>query len=309
LRAPEEGDVLCRTLVSMVSTGTEMRVWSGVEKWVSFPYVPGYSSVAEVVESKSSSLANGTLVYVRGGALKDMKMIWGGHSAWTIGPASELPVLGTNVPAEEWTFLAPLAIALHGVRRSRAEAGDKVVVFGVGLIGMLAARILLARGCEVACVDMSPFRLEKARAGGVNITIKPGAGGAAEELKKYWPKGADIAIEATANTAAIEPAIACLRERSAGNEPSPRLLLLSSYTQPIVFQYRPAYIRELEVKLSYSNTVSDLFAARDMLGHGHVRVGDLITLRGTASEAPDMYRQLKERGGEHFTAVIQWDDK
>ena len=52
---------------------------------------------------------------------------------------------------------------MQSVNQSGAKAGDKVVVFGCGPIGLLALATLADRGVtDTVAVDLSPARLELA---------------------------------------------------------------------------------------------------------------------------------------------------
>jgi len=63
------------------------------------------------------------------------------------------------------------SIALHGVRRADLKIGEFGVVFGVGLLGLLAIQILKASGVRVACVDLNASRLELANNLGADLAI------------------------------------------------------------------------------------------------------------------------------------------
>jgi (R,R)-butanediol dehydrogenase / meso-butanediol dehydrogenase / diacetyl reductase len=79
-----------------------------------------------------------------------------------------------DLPYEIAALTEPLAVALHGVNRSQAKPGDKVVVFGCGPIGLGMLVWLLDRGItDVVAVDIAPERLERARALGVRAAIDP----------------------------------------------------------------------------------------------------------------------------------------
>ncbi len=79
-----------------------------------------------------------------------------------------------DLPYEIAALTEPLAVALHGVNRSQAKPGDKVVVFGCGPIGLGMLVWLLDRGItDVVAVDIAPERLERARALGVQAAIDP----------------------------------------------------------------------------------------------------------------------------------------
>ena len=63
-------------------------------------------------------------------------------------------------------LVEPLTIGLHGATRARVTAGDKVVVFGAGTIGLMAAFACLSYGAEPFLVDVVQERLDFARVSG-----------------------------------------------------------------------------------------------------------------------------------------------
>lgn len=68
----------------------------------------------------------------------------------------------------------PFAVALHGVNRSGAQPGDKVVVFGAGPIGLGVVAMLRQRGVsDVIVVDRVEARLDRALAMGAAHALNP----------------------------------------------------------------------------------------------------------------------------------------
>jgi threonine dehydrogenase-like Zn-dependent dehydrogenase len=79
-----------------------------------------------------------------------------------------------GVPYEVAALTEPLAVALHGVNRAQVKAGDKVVVFGCGPIGLGMVMWLVDRGItDVVALDLAPERLARAMALGAKATINP----------------------------------------------------------------------------------------------------------------------------------------
>jgi len=68
------------------------------------------------------------------------------------------------------------SIALQGVRLAQPTLGERFVVFGMGLVGLLAAQSLRASGCAVLAVDMNAERLALAEQfGAKSVNIGQGA--------------------------------------------------------------------------------------------------------------------------------------
>ena len=77
-------------------------------------------------------------------------------------------VLPETLSYEDGASVEPLAVAVHCVRRSAAQAGQSAFVFGLGTIGLHVAQVLLAHGVEpVLGVDLAELRRRKAEELGV----------------------------------------------------------------------------------------------------------------------------------------------
>jgi len=80
-----------------------------------------------------------------------------------------------GVPYDVAAMCEPLAVALHGVNRAEAKAGEKVAVFGCGPIGLGMVLWLADRGVtEIVALDLADERLERAKALGAKYVINPG---------------------------------------------------------------------------------------------------------------------------------------
>jgi len=88
-------------------------------------------------------------------------------------PASMVALIPESVDDETAAFTAIGAIALHGVHRTAAGAGDVIPVVGLGLIGLLAVQILRAYGVTVIGVDPIEARRELAISFGAERTFGP----------------------------------------------------------------------------------------------------------------------------------------
>src|SRR6188472_3646378 len=58
-----------------------------------------------------------------------------------------------GVSPEHAAFSTVGAIAMHGVRRAEVQLGDTACVIGLGLIGQLVVRLLIAAGVQVVGID------------------------------------------------------------------------------------------------------------------------------------------------------------
>lgn len=142
---PGKSEVLIRTEQTLISTGTELTFLTGEcpekSKWseyIHYPQKSGYSNVGIIEE-------------VGEGVSKDLigKRVasFSGHSQYVIVNVNELRMINYEIKPEEATFFALAETTINGIRRTGIELGNRVVVYGAGIVGQLAARFLLAGGC------------------------------------------------------------------------------------------------------------------------------------------------------------------
>ena len=79
-----------------------------------------------------------------------------------------------GIPYDIAAMCEPLAVAMHGVNRMEVKAGDKVVVFGCGPIGLGMILWLIDRGVtDLVALDLAPERRERALALGARAAPDP----------------------------------------------------------------------------------------------------------------------------------------
>jgi L-iditol 2-dehydrogenase len=103
----------------------------------------------------------------------------GGHAAFvripsrfiTQGNIMELPA---EVSDTEASLLEPLSCVVNGVRSSRIELGDAVVIYGAGPIGLMHVMLCRAAGAaKLIVIDVRADRLQRAQSLGCDVAINP----------------------------------------------------------------------------------------------------------------------------------------
>lgn len=213
-------DVRLKTLYSGISAGTELTQYRGTnpylhKQWdsalrlfraapgtLSYPIrTVGYEEVGEVVEvgADVTDIAPGSTVF---GA-------WGHRTHHVAGadyvrprlmPAGLEPILGI--------FSHLGAIALNGVHDATIRIGETVAVFGLGALGQIVAQLARASGARVIAVDLLEERLALARELGAHQAVNAAREPVAEVVKaETGGRGADVCLEVTGATAALNEAI------------------------------------------------------------------------------------------------------
>jgi threonine dehydrogenase-like Zn-dependent dehydrogenase len=92
--------------------------------------------------------------------------------------------------------------AYYPLTRLAASGLDVVVVSGLGPVGLLATLFGSRMGAEVVGIDPSPERRALAERLGAARTFDPSAGPIGEQVKEWYPRGADKLVEASGAAAA-----------------------------------------------------------------------------------------------------------
>ena len=196
------GGVLVQSLFSLISTGTEMMKlaeakMSMVGKARARPdqvrkvldtvaqqgavatykkvmnrldsYTPlGYSLCGVVVEvgCGAEEFRVGQLVAAAGNE-------YALHAEYNWIPVNMCAPVPPGVSPEHAAFSTVGAIAMHGVRRAEVQLGDTACVIGLGLVGQLVVRLLIASGVRVIGFDVIEERCRLAEQTGAVLCAAP----------------------------------------------------------------------------------------------------------------------------------------
>ena len=83
----------------------------------------------------------------------------GSHAEVVCVPKNLCAKVPDSVTDEQATFTVIGAIGLQSIRLAAPTLGEKFVVFGTGLIGLMTVQLLLSCGCNVMAVDIDENRL------------------------------------------------------------------------------------------------------------------------------------------------------
>jgi predicted dehydrogenase/threonine dehydrogenase-like Zn-dependent dehydrogenase len=218
-----------------------------------------------------------------------------------------------GVAAEHAAFATVGAIAMQGVRRSEVSLGETACVIGLGLIGQLVVRLLVASGVSVVGLDMVESRCRAAEKAGALRCAKPDDEGIREVeqvlLDRSGGLGADHILLAAGgdSNGPVEVAARLARDRA-------RVVDIGK--TKLDLPWTAYYNKELDVRFSrsygpgrYDPTYElegvdypagyvrwterrNLASFLDLVAAGSVDVTTLIDGIHPIEEAEDVYRQL-----------------
>lgn len=158
LREPAGDEVLVQTLASAVSRGTETLIFQGrvpqsqhekmrapfQEGDFTFPIKYGYASVGQVLQGPRPLLGRRVFCLYP-------------HQNLYVLPAKDVVPVPDEVPTERAVLAANMETALNGLWDVPPKIGDRIVVIGCGVVGMLAACLAAdVPGTWVGMIDTNP---------------------------------------------------------------------------------------------------------------------------------------------------------
>jgi 2-desacetyl-2-hydroxyethyl bacteriochlorophyllide A dehydrogenase len=197
LGEPKAGELKLKTLVSLMSTGTENIIFNrnfdsgtGWDNWVKYPFYPGYTASAKVVD-----LGEGVKDIKKG----DRVVIRRGHASGHIVPENECINIPDGISDEDAAWFGLAKISAMGAKVAKLALASSVVVVGAGPIGQMAIRWCVAAGAwPVIAVDPVAMRIELAKRGGATHGFAKPLGQAIEEINAACGgTGPDTIIDST----------------------------------------------------------------------------------------------------------------
>ena len=274
LTDPGAGDLVVDVRHSGISTGTEKLFWSGQMPpfpGMGYPLVPGYEASGEVVEAGADTVFRpGDIVFVPGAnCYGDVKGLFGGASKRLVTAADRVVKIDTGLGAEG-ALLALAATARHAVAGLDTDLPELIV--GHGVFGRLLARLTIAAGGKAPTV----WEIDADRQTGADgyTVVHPDD----DDRRDY-----NCIFDASGVGSLLDTLVTRLAKNG-------EIVLAGFYAEPLQFAFPPAFMREARFRIAAEWTRADLIATRDLIDHGALSLGGLITHTVPARQATTAYQ-------------------
>src|SRR5687768_8676238 len=221
-RPLESHEVRLQTLYSGISAGTELTAYRGSNPYLHKQWDPsrklfipteqptltypvsgwGYEEVGEVIElgSEAKDVSIGDVIFGT----------WGHRTHHIVEEDYARDRVQAKSLDEIFGIFSQIgAIAINGVHDARIRIGETVAVFGMGTLGQIVGQLARKSGATVIGMDRFEKRLEIAmQSGAADMVLNAGKDEVAERIRAVTDnRGADVAIEVTGSTIALNQAI------------------------------------------------------------------------------------------------------
>lgn len=213
----------------------------------------------------------------------------GGMAERALVPASAIVPLPAGLDPRDACLVEPVAVAVHGVRRSGVRPGQQALVVGAGTIGLCAVVAARAAGALVDVVARHDHQREAAERLGASLEVRPGP--------VY-----DVVFESAGTSAALATAVAHCRSTG-------RVVLLGTPWDGLELPALDLAIREVSLvpSMAYgrSGASRDVDVAAAMLATQPEIAATLITHRFPLDAAAEAFRVAADRASGAIKVVLE----
>ncbi|MCI4362980.1 MAG: alcohol dehydrogenase catalytic domain-containing protein [Thermoplasmata archaeon] len=202
---------------------------------------------------------------------------------------------------EEGALLEPAACALTALRAVSFASGNRVIVLGLGPVGLLYARVAHALGAGwIGGTELSPLRREAANRGGVDVVLDPREPAKVREAVEQGTRGAgaDLVVVATGAPAAVELAGTLARRGGTLN-----LFGLPLAGSRLGMDLQQLYLRGVRVVPTYATTERDVADLHALVARGRLPLADLVSHRLPLAEIEGAF-ELAARPEEALKVLV-----
>ncbi len=312
--AVQPGKVIVKTVFSSVSSGTERANLLGdpntnLSRNSSprplFPRYPGYSASGIVVEVGEgvTSVAPGDRVAV----------IDTDHCRYVCTAEKNVFKIDNSTSFSEAALWHIATFPLAAIRKCKLEIAESAIVMGLGVLGMMAVKLLHAAGATpIIAVDPVESKRQWALENGADYALDPFEPDFADKARKLTGGGVRVGIEVTGNGKGLDGILDCMARfgrvallgctRNSDftidyyrKVHGPGITLVGAHTnaRPVVESYPGMWTRWDDVK-----------ALRQLHATGRVEFASMVAEIHDIAAAPEVYGRLAT---ERFFPVVQYN--
>lgn len=310
----ESNEALIENEASIISAGTELSRVFALKPGITFPIRPGYGSIGHII-AKGEALNDyeiGQRVFYAGQHCSINKFKCSSKDLM-----SHIFKVPEDIDPIEATMVCMINICLTAPNNSNVKLGDKVAVFGLGMVGLLAALLYELAGTTVFGIDPVQTRCDFARSMGIqNVISCPPEKQVDAIMALTNQQGVDISVEAVGHSSVIKNAVLAARKFG-------EVILLGTprveYQGNITEVFNPIHMKTLTVKGNLTHCVPlknepgmklsterNITLSFDLIKSKKIDASKLISHIIKPEEAEETYHGLYKEKDKYRCAVIDW---
>jgi threonine dehydrogenase-like Zn-dependent dehydrogenase len=211
----------------------------------------------------------------------------GGYAEYIRVPERMLMAVPDDVSLADAALVDTIAVACHGIARADVRAGEDVVIFGAGPIGLSALMVLSEMGAgRLGVVEVNEGRRRIAAEFGARFVCSPRDEGYQQRLRDdFGGAGPDAALEFAGRADAIKGALDIVR-------PGGRAALVGVTFEPLTIYPIAITMREVSIFPVFSTRAVDNEAALAFIRRRRDEAARLVSDVITIDSLPAVFADL-----------------
>lgn len=206
----------------------------------------------------------------------------GGLGQYVVTQGADVFSIAEHVPFDQAALSEPVACVLRSVKRAQLMAGERVVIVGAGLMGLLHLQLAKRAGTFVIVSEPDEERRAKALEEGADVAFDPLEDDYIETVRGLSTsgRGADVTFICVAHASTVLQGV----QASANNG---RVLCYSSFHprgQTIEVDPNIFHSKEVTLTGTMSQTREDFFEAAELISNGGIDLAPLVSATYPGSE-------------------------
>lgn len=304
--------------------GSDLHIYNGESAFAVYPNIIGHELAGEIVDvgEQVTEFARGDRVVInnvlscgvcyacsigRPNVCREVKVmgvhVEGGWKEFMKVSQQHVFKIPESIPWEQAALVEPYSIAAEVLDRGRFTEEDRVLICGVGPLGLILLQaIKRIPHVPVAVLDRVDSRLQKAKELGADVVIHALQEDVKDAVMSFTDQeGASLIIESTGSIQVFEQ---CVKEYASQ---AGRIVVLGFPKEFARISPYDIMRRELDIVGSRLNN-NKFPEVIGWFANGEVRPGEIISHRYHFLEAKEALDRIREKPNEVIKAVLLFDE-
>jgi len=224
----------------------------------------------------------------------------GGYAEYSSCRSDMVRKIPKNVTDEEACMVEPAAVSLHAINLADIKVGDKVLIIGAGIIGLMAAEFAKLNGASyIALLETNPKRGKKSvKYGAVNEFYNALDETVIPTLVEKTNGGFDKVIECCGNGPAVTEAIMTTK-------PGGTIVLVGVSSEPITIPTVVTVMREIKMQGAIAYTEAEFDKCLDLISQKVINVKKYIDARVQLGKAQESFERLTSGNDDAIKIIFK----
>lgn len=205
-----------------------------------------------------------------------------------------------KVTFQDATLVEPSAVSLHAINLANIKVGDKVLIIGGGIIGLMAAEFAKLNGASyIALMETNMKRARKAlKYGVINEIFNASDSNVISKALKKTNGGYDKVIECCGNQYAVSEAIMSVK-------PGGTIVLVGVSMTPISVPMVASVMREVTMKGAIAYTEAEFETCIELIEKKIINVHKYIDKRVNLENVQEAYLDLISGKTDNIKIIVK----